>query len=78
MNLKEKTEEAIIAINNTIKNNQQFELKDLFPGCEWEKIPKGDRIKFGKYFKNEVEEGNIPYVKFIGKKKDNHAEYKKY
>lgn len=79
MNLKEKIEEAIKTINNTIKFNQRFELKDLFSGCEWEKFPKGDRIKLGKYFKNEVEEGNIPHVEFIGQKAgNNHAEYKKH
>ena len=77
MNLKEKIEEAIKTINNTIKVNQRFELKDLFPGCEWEKIPKGDRIKLGKYLKNEVKEGNIPQVKFVDKKSNNHSEYKK-
>ena len=60
---------------DTMKFNQKFELKDLFPGCKWEKFEKGDRIKLGKYFKNQVDEGKIPNIKYKGKRNNNHCEY---
>ena len=54
-----------------------FELSDLFERCEWDSMPKGDRIKLGKYFKNEVTDGCIPEIRYIKKSNNNHANYMK-
>ena len=54
---------------------KKFELRNLFQELEWEDLPKGDRISFGKYFKNEVLEKRIANVEFINRKKNNHAQY---
>ena len=66
---------ALSSVKSKVKMNQKFEVKDLFEGCEWEKISKGDRIKFGKYFKNEVSENHVPGVRYSEKEKNNHALY---
>ena len=67
--------EAVQSIKCNVRLNQKFEVKDLFEGCEWDKISKGDRIKFGKFFKNEVLENHIPEVQYFDKAKNNHAKY---
>lgn len=54
-----------------------FVVKDLFDGAEWNAIPKGNRIAFGKYFKNEVLDGKIPEIMYHCKAKNNSAQYKK-
>ena len=70
-------------INKAIKKTselttgREFLLKDLFDGVEWNAIPKGNRMGFGRVFKNEVLEGNIPNIIYIGKEKNNSAKYRK-
>ncbi|MEE5991755.1 MAG: DUF1413 domain-containing protein [Oscillospiraceae bacterium] len=60
-----------------LPNGRQFELKALFEIVEWETLTKGDRISFGKYFSNEVKEGNIPNVVKLERAKNNHSKYQK-
>ena len=60
-----------------LKNNNEFLLKDLFDGIEWNNLSKGDRLSFGRYFKNEVIEGNVHHVTYIGKAQNNSAKYRK-
>lgn len=54
-----------------------FLLKDLFEGCKWNALPKGERLKFGGYFKKQVELKKIADVEYFGKAKNNSAQYKK-
>lgn len=61
----------------TLSVGDRFETNQLFKGTEWTNIPKGDRILFGKQFKNDVKSGNVPNVIFVGRKKNNHSEYEK-
>ena len=70
MNFNEWTQNAINRIATNVNYNQRFELKDLFEGCEWDRLSKGERISFGKYFANEVRESRIPGVQALerGKK----------
>lgn len=56
---------------------REFELKSLFPLTKWKELTVGDCSKFGKFFKNEVIEGHILNVRYIGKAKNNHALYEK-
>lgn len=53
----------------------EFFLKDLFDGVEWQKMPKGDRLSFGKDFKKEVLGGLVPNTSYIGKADNNSAKY---
>ena len=40
-------------------------------------LPVGDRLGFGKYFKNQVLENAVATVQYIGKAQNNSAQYKK-
>lgn len=75
MDFQEWTIKAVENITDKVIAGQQFELKKLFHGCEWETLSRGERINFGKYFANEVREGRIPHVKAVERGKDNHSKY---
>ena len=66
-----------IRTTDSLNNGFVFCVKDLFEGVEWTSLAKGDRLKFGKYFKNEVIEGHVPNVVFMGKSDNNSAKYRK-
>lgn len=61
---------------NRLQVNDIFRLKDLFRGTEWNNLERGDKLGFGKYFKNAVENGMIPNVVYIGKADNNSSQYK--
>lgn len=69
--------DCAISKTNKLKNGVEFILKDLFDGVQWNKLSVGERLCFGRYFKNEVIEGKIPNVVYIGKAQNNSAKYKK-
>ena len=77
MDFNEWTQNAINRIATHVNFNQRFELKDLFEGCEWDRLSKGERISFGKYFANEVRENRIPGVQALERGKNNHSRYTK-
>ena len=57
--------------------NTEFLLKDLFDGVEWNNLTVGERLGFGRFFKDEVLEGHVPNIYYIGKAQNNSAKYKK-
>ena len=67
------------AISKTggIEDGTVFFLKDLFDGVEWKSLSIGERLGFGKIFKNEVIEGHVPNVRYAGKAQNNSAMYMK-
>lgn len=69
----EKAKEAIWKL----PYGKRFEVRQLFKEVEWNTLTRGERINFGKYFKNEVIEGNIQEVRFIDRGKNNHSKYEK-
>lgn len=62
---------------SSIPNEQVFLAKDLFTGTEWNQLQKGEKLSFGKLFKNAVLDGKFPGVVYIGKASNNSAQYKK-
>lgn len=58
MDIKTWMNDAVIKINS-LDDGTEFALKDLFDGVKWEELPKGDRLTFGRSFKNDVSEGNV-------------------
>ena len=58
-----------------LKIGYEFVLKDLFEGVDWNSLPRGDKLGFGKYFKNEVKDGRIPNISYAGKAQNNSAKY---
>ena len=75
MDYNEWTQNAISRIATNVDVNQQFELKDLFEGCEWSHLAKGERISFGRYFANEVREGRVHGLRALERGKNNHSRY---
>ena len=69
--------QALKTINSNLAYGNCFIVKDLFTGTVWEQLDKGEKIGFGRFFANEVKEGNIPHVIRDGKTTQNHAKYKK-
>ena len=76
MDYSELLEKAGMHIS-TIPSGQVFLAKDLFPGTEWNQLEKGEKLSFGKRFKNEVLDGKFPDVVFVGKAPNNSAQYRK-
>lgn len=62
---------------DTIQSNEIFFVKDLFRGTEWNELKRGEKLGFGKQFKNAIMNGVIPNVEYIGKADNNSAQYKK-
>ncbi len=60
-----------------ISDGQIFLAKDLFPGIEWNQLQTGEKLSFGKQFKNAVLDGKFPSVMYIGKAENNSAQYQK-
>ncbi len=76
MDYNEGVKQAILAIEQ-LPRERVFVLKDLFEGCQWNDLPKKDRLNFGRYFKNQVVLGQIENVKYCGKTSNNSAKYMK-
>ena len=66
---------AEMAIKLEIITGSKFEVKHLFPGHEWEALPKGERINFGKYFSDAVKEGRLISVERCENGKTHHNQY---
>ena len=76
MDYSKWTELAIEQINE-LDEGCIFELKKLFEGVLWEQLPMGDRRNFGKFFKNEVQDGRIKNIIILERGKNNHSRYQK-
>lgn len=62
---------------DTIQSNEVFFVKDLFCGTEWNELKRGEKLGFGKHFKNAIINGTFPNVEYIGKADNNSAQYRK-
>ena len=60
---------------NRMTPGTPFVVKDLFQGVEWNDLPRGDKLSFGKFFKNAVDSGQLAGVRFAGKRANNSASY---
>ena len=66
---------ACDTIGNNITVGTIFEVKQLFPGHEWEELSRGERSLFGRYFSNAVKDGRIPSIKKCEEGKNHHNRY---
>ncbi len=64
---KAKIEELPIGTN--------FLVKQLFNGTDWNSLPKGDKLGFGRYFKKSI--NLLENVEYCGKAENNSAMYEK-
>lgn len=60
-----------------VKPGATFVVKDLFEGHEWNSLPKGDKLSFGRVFKNAVQSGKFAGVHYTGRRANNSAGYVK-
>lgn len=75
------TEELFTLISKLIDDlplGSLFTIKELLSE-HWEKLNLGQRRQIGKIFNHQVTDLNLyPNIKFLRKRSDNHAEYKKF
>lgn len=62
-------------IERQIQPNKKFEVKELFPGHEWNALPRGERSQFGVYFSAAVNEGRMDMVEKCENGKSGHNQY---
>ena len=75
--LKDLFEYACRSADAIVKSGENFLVKDLFRGVEWNRIPKGNRTKLGAMFLSYVSgEGENAYIA-LGKTPQNQQIYKK-
>lgn len=60
-----------------LSSGQEFVVKDLFEGHEWNALPPGERRGFGIRFKNAVNSGMVADVEYIGRRQNNSSYYRK-
>ena len=60
-----------------IPKGQIFYAKSLIKGAEWDTLTRGDKLKFGKWFKQRVNQSIIVSVRYCGKADNNSALYEK-
>lgn len=59
----------------TLEIRYTFLLKDLYSGTDWNKLSSGEKRELGRRFKYAVNTGDIKNVTYIGKAKNNSAQY---
>ena len=62
---------------NGLHEGEEFIVKDLFRGIDWNRIDKGNRTKLGSMFLNYSKNGNELIIVGIGKTFLNQQKYKK-
>ncbi|MGN7299087.1 DUF1413 domain-containing protein [Ferdinandcohnia sp. SAFN-114] len=73
-------EELLVIAKDTIKEiekGEEFIVKELFRGFEWNRIGKGNRTKLGAMFFNFAENEGKQHLKGIGKTPQNQQKYRK-
>lgn len=67
-----------IAIKSTenLTPNEEFIVKDLFRGFEWNRIPKGNRTKLGSQFFSYVNSDKCENIIALNKTPQNQQRYK--
>ena len=69
--------QAVNTIDSEIQMGNLFEVKQLFPGHQWDSLSRGERSSFGKYFSEAVKEGRLPMIERCGEGRSHHNLYKK-
>lgn len=75
ISLNDLFEIAIKATEN-LSPNEEFIVKDLFRGFEWNRIPKGNRTKLGSQFFSYVNSEKCKNVIALDKTPQNQQRYK--
>ena len=68
--------EIAVKTINSLSPNEEFIVKDLFRGFEWNRIPKGNRTKLGSLFFSYVNSDKCENVIALDKTAQNQQRYK--
>lgn len=68
--------EIAIKATEDLSPNEEFIVKDLFRGFEWNRIPKGNRTKLGSQFFTYVNSNKCENIITLGKTAQNQQRYK--
>ena len=60
-----------------VETNEEFIVRDLFRGFEWNRIPKGYRTKLGSLFLNYAQGEGSSKLEILGKTPQNQQIYRK-
>ncbi|MFQ9314459.1 MAG: DUF1413 domain-containing protein [Clostridium perfringens] len=74
--MKSLLNRAINEVNN-LENNEEFLLKELFKGYEWNRLNRNIRLKLGTLFLYEVENDPSLEIEIVAKNSSNQQKYKK-
>lgn len=67
---------AVLKIG-ALDKGKTFTLRDLFTGTDWNELNRGERLNFGKRFKETIINQSIPNVIVIDTPKGTATTYKK-
>ena len=76
MSYEEEMTAALLKVGS-LRDGEEFVVKDLFDGVAWNRFEIGQRLNIGRNFKSRVESGQIPGVVLMWKRPNNSAYYKK-
>lgn len=68
--------EIAIKATKDLSPNEEFIVKDLFRGFEWNRIPKGNRTKLGSQFFTYVNSNKCENIIALDKTAQNQQRYK--
>lgn len=77
MDYEQWLQKAKETIDRQISPEEKFEVKELFPGHEWNTLSRGERTGFGSYFSRAVVEGRLKSVIKCENGKNRHNQYVK-
>ena len=66
---------ATESIQKNIAVGEQFEVRDLFAGTQWDKLDPGERRSFGRYFSAKVRDDETLHIGKVGECKNHHNKY---
>lgn len=72
MSYEEEMTAALLKVGS-LRDGEEFVVKDLFDGVAWNRFEIGQRLNIGRNFKSRVESGQIPGVVLMGKRPNNSA-----
>ena len=72
MSYEEEMTAALLKVGS-LRDGEEFVVKDLFDGVAWNRFEIGQRLNIGRNFKSR----QIPGVVLMGKRPNNSAYYKK-
>lgn len=69
--------QEVASIIEALQPGTVFLAKDPFDGTKWKALNRGDKLGYGRYFKNLVLNNKVADVEYLGKADNNSSQYVK-